>query len=74
MRKDALKKAKKILTFVIDYDRENHFQPSYREIAEKFHITAPMVMQLIDLLEEDGYVERFGASRAVKILKEVDDV
>src|SRR5512139_3060173 len=49
----------KILDFLSDYQRENHYPPSIREIGEKTGISSTSVVNYyLDQLEKDGYIQR----------------
>ncbi|HEY5902233.1 MAG TPA: transcriptional repressor LexA [Anaerolineales bacterium] len=49
----------KILEFLQDYQRENRYPPSIREIGEKTGISSTSVVNYyLDQLERDGYIQR----------------
>lgn len=49
----------KILDFLQEYQRENHYPPSIREIGEKTGISSTSVVNYyLDRLEKDGFIQR----------------
>tara|TARA_Y100001970_G_scaffold50022_1_gene63323 strand:- start:90 stop:785 length:696 start_codon:yes stop_codon:yes gene_type:complete len=60
----------KILDFMVQYLRANTFQPSIRDIGERFEIkSTKTVSEYLQVLEAKGYLERHPSrSRGVKIL------
>ena len=60
----------KVLEFMVAYLRSNTYQPSVREIGERFGIrSTKTVSELLQSLADKGYVERDASrSRGVKIL------
>jgi repressor LexA len=49
----------KILDFLLDYQRENHYPPSIREIGEKTGISSTSVVNYyLDQLEKRGMIQR----------------
>jgi repressor LexA len=61
---------RKILNYMVSYLRENTYQPSIREIGEKFGIkSTKTVSEHLQALAEKGFLERDPSrSRGVKIL------
>ncbi len=62
-------KQKKILDYIKNHIVENGFPPSIREICRAFSFASPRAGQkYLESLEEQGYIERKGKSRGIKIL------
>lgn len=67
---EALNKLeRRILDYIVDYLRENTYQPSIREIGKRFGIkSTKTVSEHLQALSEKGYIEREASrSRAVRI-------
>ena len=59
-----------VLDYIITHLEEKLYQPSFREIADRFGwLSKNSVRKHIEALEKFGYVERTGEPRAIKILK-----
>jgi SOS-response transcriptional repressor LexA len=65
-----------IFTFIYEHARDNGFQPSYREIGERFGIRSPNGMkEHLRLIRRKGYLalpKSFHQARAVVFLKRPD--
>lgn len=61
---------RRILNYLVDYLRQNTYQPSIREIGKRFGIkSTKTVSEHLQALAEKGYIERDASrSRGVKIL------
>jgi repressor LexA len=61
---------RRILNYLVDYLKENTYQPSIREIGKKFGIkSTKTVSEHLQALADKGYIERDASrSRGVKIL------
>lgn len=68
---EALSKIeRRILTYLVDYLKENTYQPSIREIGKRFAIkSTKTVSEHLQALADKGYIERDASrSRGVKIV------
>ncbi|MDI6732229.1 MAG: transcriptional repressor LexA [Candidatus Margulisbacteria bacterium] len=69
------KQQQKILDYIKQCVRENGFPPSIREICRAFNFSSPRAGQkYLESLEEQGYIERQGKSRGIKILNGLDNL
>ncbi len=63
----------RILDFIKTFITDNGFPPSIREICKAFSFSSPRAGQkYLEALEEQGYIERHGKSRGIKILEGLD--
>lgn len=71
--KGLTKKLKKVLTALEDFQQENGYPPSIREICKRTKITSTSVVNYyLEHLEELGYIERDShVSRGIRLLKTV---
>lgn len=70
MAEPLTKIEKRILDYIVDYLRENTYQPSIREIGKRFGIkSTKTVSEYLQVLADKGHIEREASrSRGVKIL------
>ncbi|MFA5887045.1 MAG: transcriptional repressor LexA [Patescibacteria group bacterium] len=65
----------RILDFIKTFIGDNGFPPSIREICKAFHYSSPRAGQkYLEALEKQGYIERGGKSRGIKILSGLDNL
>jgi repressor LexA len=65
------KKQKNILLFVKEYVQKNLYQPTRKEIGDKFDVTGVAITHHMKALEKKGYIKRIDR-RSIKFLKEID--
>lgn len=70
MEKKLTKKQTDVLKFIVDFIDKKGFQPSVRDIADKFNVTPAAVMNRLLNAERKGYI-KYNAPRAVEFLKEI---
>lgn len=70
MSESLSKIERRILDYLVDYLRQNTYQPSIREIGKRFGIkSTKTVSEYLQTLADKGYIEREASrSRGVKIL------
>ena len=72
---ELTKKQKKILRFIEKFSSENHYPPTFKEIADKFEITIGTVQDHISALNRKGYLKREkDKARGFKVVKNSDGV
>lgn len=60
-------KSRKVLEFIINYTKENGYQPNYDEIKNYMNLKSKSsVYSIVDYMERAGKVKKVG-SRAIKI-------
>ncbi len=47
-----------VLDFIIDFVREHRYAPTLREMADHFDLSRVTILQHLESLEEEGYLER----------------
>jgi repressor LexA len=68
MAKGLTEKQRKILEFVIDFQRENGFPPTIREIGESFSIGSLRGVTVhLDALVRKGFISRGRTSRSIRL-------
>ena len=67
------KRQKQVLDFLAEFIAENHYSPSFEEIAQNMNLSSvATVHKHLQVLQEKGYLERsFNRSRALENLAEV---
>lgn len=60
-------KQKELLIWILQYTVNNLYQPSIREMAQRFGISVRATYDMLKGLEQKGYVSNSGCSRALKI-------
>jgi repressor LexA len=69
MAKGLTTRQEEILRYVVDYQTENGYPPSIREIGARFGIGSLRGVTVhLDALEKKGYIERANTPRSIKVI------
>ncbi len=69
------KRQREILDFIVNFQLEKGYSPSYREIADYFHLSSVSnIHQHIKGLEDKGFIDKdYNRARSLDILGDVDE-
>src|SRR6476661_4853073 len=69
MAKGLTEKQRKILEYIIDFQRENGFPPTIRELGDAFQIGSLRGVTVhLDALVRKGYMTRERTSRSIRVV------
>lgn len=69
------KRQREILDFIVNFQLEKGYSPSYREIADNFHLSSvSTIHQHIKGLEDKGFIDKdYNRARSLDILGDIDE-